>query len=98
MLSDAEVAEAINVLRWQHVTFESRENRDQVWSALRKDPDVVIDGQVLKIGDVKVRRSSMRNQLLWPGYTFEGRSTPDLGLGNSSRMYGVLYSIEPQRW
>jgi hypothetical protein len=98
MLSDADVEQAITTLRWQDILFQDRAHRDQVWAALRKHEDAVINGQEVSLGDTRLRRNSIRGQLLDPRYTFEGRNIEDKGLANDYRHYhAVLYSIEPRR-
>jgi hypothetical protein len=67
---------------WQgDMAFISRQSRDSVAKA------------AIALG-AKVKKSSIRNQLLDPRYTIEGRHLPDLGMGNDKQMFGVLYVLD----
>jgi len=84
MLTEAEVNEACRMLEHLEWQFTSKEHRDQVWAALLPEHKRLL------------RRTSTRNQLIDPRYTFEGRALPDLGLGNDS-IWTNLYGIEVKR-
>jgi hypothetical protein len=90
MLNSVECEQLAHRLVYEYgddLLFADRSNRDAVW-------------QIVKMkGGGNYRRSSIKNQLLDPRYTVEGRHLPDKGLGNSKQWYGVLYRIERKaRW
>lgn len=67
------------------LVFQSKANRDAVWSRLGKNERR------------KFRKTSIRNQLFDPLYTFEGRNLEDKGLGNDYRHYfAALYEIKKE--
>jgi len=65
----------------QEITFAEKANRDAVYQACVKQ-------------GAKLRRWSMRNCVLDPRYTYEGRFLPDLGLGNTTEHYSGLYFLK----
>lgn len=85
-LTELELSEAADELGWRgRILFTSKESRDEV-------------ARMAVSNGLKVKRSSMSNQLMDPRYTFEGRHLPDKGLGNDYRHYHAkLYEVEVVR-
>lgn len=89
MLDNETVEYCLERLKEGHgMNFQSKENRDQVYRALKASNRYFM----------KVRRTSIRNQLYDPRYTVEGRDIPDRGFANDYKHYfAVLYELEPER-
>lgn len=83
-----DIEEAVADIRnGERLLFTSRTLRDAVWKAAKA------------AGVSGLHRSSTRNQLLDPRYTFEGRNIPDRGLGNDYRHYhSCLYELATSRY
>lgn len=88
-LSESDISNAIAQLKsGNRLLFQNKLNRDAVWKKL---------DAATKRG---CYRSSIRNQLIDPRYTFEGRNIEDKGFGNDYRHHmPALYEIgSDRRW
>jgi hypothetical protein len=81
-LSQDEIEGLADRMRFDdHMMFEFMGNRDAVAAAAKQ------------LG-VAVKKSNVKNPVLDPRYTVEGRHLPNLGMANDAQAYGTLYRLE----